>query len=80
LEQLLTQDFRKPKWEDVEANLQFIKEQVSDVFELPIKDKVFSTIDEMTESNALSKIQELIDYFGEIINKHSRAFLKEMTK
>ena len=80
LEQLLTQDFRKPKWEDVEANLQFIKEQVSDVFELPIKDKVFSTIDDMTEGNALRKIQELIDYFAEIINKHSRAFLNEMMK
>lgn len=80
LEQLLTQDFRKPKWEDVEANLQFIKEQVSDVFELPIKDKVFSTFDNMTESNALLKIKELIDYFGEIINKHSRAFLNEMMK
>ena len=80
LEQLLTQDFRKPKWEDVEANLQFIKEQVSNVFELPIKDKVFSTFDNMTESNALLKIKELIDYFGEIINKHSRAFLNEMMK
>ena len=80
LEQLLTQDFRKPKWEDVEANLQFIKEQVSDVFELPIKDKVFSTFDGITESNALLKIQELIDYFGDIINKHSRAFLKKMVE
>tara|TARA_R110000803_G_scaffold131122_2_gene198400 strand:- start:237 stop:1280 length:1044 start_codon:yes stop_codon:yes gene_type:complete len=78
LEQLLTQDFRKPKWEDVEANLQFIKEQVSDVFKLPIKDNVFSTFDDITESNALSKIQILIHYFGGIINSHSRLFLKDM--
>jgi len=78
LEQLLTQNFRKPKWEDIEANLQFIKEQVSDVFELPIKERVFSTFDDMTETNALRKIQELIDYFGGIINTHSRAFLKDM--
>ena len=80
LEQLLTQDFRKPKWEDVEANLQFIKEQVSDVFELSIKDKVFSTFDDITESNSLSKIKELIDYFGEIINKYSRTFLKTIAE
>lgn len=80
LELLLTQDFRKPKWEDVEANLQYIKEQVSDIFELPTKDKVFSTIDDMTEGNALAKIRELMNYFGEIINRHSRSFLKEMTK
>ena len=76
LELLLTQDFRKPKWEDVEENLQYIKEQVSDIFELPIKNKVFSTINDMTATNALVRIRELMTYFGEIINGHSRTFLK----
>ena len=80
LEQLLTQDFRKPKWEDVEANLQFIKEQVSDVYELPIKERVFSTFDDMTESNVLVKIRGLMDYFGDIISTHARAFLQQMVE
>ncbi len=80
LEQLLTQDFRKPEWTDVEANLQFIKEQLSNVYELPIKDRVFSTLDDMTESNALEKIRSLMDYFGEIISGHARAFLQQMVE
>ena len=80
LELLLTQDFRKPKWEDVEANLQYIKEQVSDIFELPIKEKVFSIFDDMTAPNALVRIRELMKYFGEIINGHSRTFLKTIAE
>ena len=80
LELLLTQDFRKPHWDDVEANLQYIKEQVSDIFELPIKEKVFSTIDDMTPANALARIRDLMKYFGEIINGHSRTFLKTIAE
>tara|TARA_R110001632_G_scaffold154191_1_gene272273 strand:+ start:10302 stop:11348 length:1047 start_codon:yes stop_codon:yes gene_type:complete len=78
LEQVLTQDFRKVKWEDVEANLQFIKEQVSNIYEVDIRNGVFSIIDDMTEKNALSQIKKLMEYFGGIINQHSRVFLKSL--
>jgi hypothetical protein len=75
LEKVLTQDFRKPKWEAVEANLQMIKEQLSSVFEIPFSDKVFAEIDKITEKSALSDIITLKDYFAKKINEYSKDFL-----
>ena len=78
LEMILTQDFRKPKWKDIEANLQYIKEQVSNIYEVHIREGVFSKINDMTAKNVLKGVQELIVYFGNIINSHSRSFLDKM--
>ena len=75
LEKVLTQDFRKPKWEAVEANLQMIKEQLSSVFEIPFSDKVFAEIDKITEKSALKDIITLKDYFAKKINEYSKDFL-----
>jgi hypothetical protein len=78
LEQVLTQDFRKAKWKDIEANLQYIKEQVSNIYEIPIKENVFSKINDMTAKNVLKGVRELIDYFGELINPHAKSFLQKL--
>ncbi len=78
LEQVLTQDFRKVKWEDVEENLQFIKEQISNVYQIPLNSSVFADIDDMTEKDALLRIADLIAYFTKVINEHSKSFLEKM--
>ena len=74
----MSQDFRKVKWKDVEENLQYIKEQISNIYKIPINSSVFSDIDDMTETNAVKTINELIDYFTDVINKHSKGFLEKL--
>lgn len=76
--QILEQDFRKVKWEDVEQNLQYIKEQISQIYQIPLTSSVFSDIDDMTEKTALPKLNDLIDYFTDVINKHSKGFLEKL--
>ena len=78
LEVVLTSKFRKPKWEDVEANLQFIKEQISTVYEIPLTDKLFDTINKATEKTVLRDVITLRDYFAGKINEASKAFLREI--
>ena len=75
LEILLDQP-RKPKWEDVEANLQFIKEQISSVYQVPLTESVFQNIDKITASSALKDIRTLKDYFQQKINTESKEYLK----
>ena len=75
LEKVLTQDFRKPKWEDIKNNLQFIKEQLSSVFEIPFSEKIFGEIDKISEKSALRDIITLKDYFLKKINEYSKDFL-----
>jgi hypothetical protein len=75
LEKLLTQDFRKPVWEEIKMNLQFIKEQLSSVFEIPFNEKVFAEIDKITEKSALKDIITIKDYFLKKINEYSKDFL-----
>jgi hypothetical protein len=75
LEKVLTQDFRKPKWEDIKNNLQFIKEQLSSVFEIPFNEKIFAEIDNITEKTALKDIITIKDYFAKKINEYSKDFL-----
>jgi hypothetical protein len=78
LEQILTQDFRKVEWKDVEENLQFIKEQISNIYQIPLNSSVFSDIDDMTEKDALVRVADLIEYFTKVINEHSKSFLEKM--
>jgi hypothetical protein len=75
LEVLLEQP-RKPRWEDVEANLQFIKEQISSVYKVPLTEKVFTDIDNISSSTALRDVRTLKDYFQQKINTESKEFLK----
>jgi len=76
--QILEQDFRKVAWKEVEENLQYIKEQISQIYQIPINSSVFSDIDDMTEKTALPKLNDLIDYFTEVINRHSKGFLERI--
>lgn len=76
LEILLDQP-RKPKWADVESNLQFIKEQISNVYKVPLTEKVFTDIDNITEKTALRDIRTLKDYFQSKINLESKKFLRD---
>lgn len=78
LQILLEQTFRKPKWADIEANLQFIKEQISTVYQVPLDEKIFKTIDAISEKNALSTIITLKTYFAEKINQNSKDFLRSI--
>lgn len=75
LETLLEQP-RKPKWEDVYSNLQFIKEQISTIYNVPLNEDVFKQIDAITSASALKDIRTLKDYFQEKINTQSKDFLK----
>jgi hypothetical protein len=75
LEVLLEQP-RKPKWEDVEANLQFIKEQISSVYQVPLTEQLFVDIDKITKQSALKDVLTLKDYFQKKINAESKEFLR----
>jgi len=75
LETLLEQP-RKPEWADVESNLQFIKEQISNIYNIPLTEGVFKNIDDITEKTALTDIRTLKDYFQQKINTESKEYLK----
>lgn len=74
--EILLEQPRKPKWEDVEANLQFIKEQISSVYQIPMTEGVFQNIDKITASSALKDVRTLKDYFQKKINTESKEYLK----
>jgi hypothetical protein len=76
LEKVLESKFRKIKWEDVVANLQFIKEQISQIYQIPLNDKLFDEINKITQTTALKEIKHLKDYFSEKINNASKDFLR----
>jgi hypothetical protein len=76
--EILLEQPREPKWEDVEANLQFIKEQISSVYKIPLTEGVFQNIDKITEKTAVRDIRTLKDYFQTKINTESKEFLKSM--
>lgn len=78
LQVLLEQTFRRPKWVDIEANIQFIKEQISTVYKVPLDEKIFKTIDAISDKNALSTIKTLKTYFAEKINQNSKDFLRSI--
>jgi uncharacterized protein YaaR (DUF327 family) len=75
LEKVLTSD-KKPKWEDVVANLQFIKEQISQIYKIPLTESVFKNINSVTPTNVLSTVKTLKDYFLTKINNDSKDFLR----
>lgn len=77
LETLLSQP-RKPKWEDVQANLQFIKEQISSVYKIPLTERVFADIDAIKQETAMRDITTIKDYFQGKINTESKAFLRSL--
>jgi hypothetical protein len=79
LESVLEQP-RKPKWEDVAANIQFIKEQFSHLYKVDITQSTFKYLDGITAKTALPKIKKLRDYLVDVVNRHSTAFLAEMMK
>lgn len=74
--EILLEQQKKPKWADVEANLQFIKEQISDVYQVPLSESIFQNIDKITEKSALKDIRTLRDYFQTKINTESKEYLK----
>jgi hypothetical protein len=76
LETLLTFPDKKPEFKDVFANLQFIKEQLASIYQVPFADSVFRQIDLVTPKSVLPTIQTLIHYFKEKINKISKKYLK----
>ena len=73
---ILEQKFRKPEWKDVEANIQFIKEQISQIYKIPIESSVFKTLDKITPKTAEKTLMALKDYFAQKVNNHSKEFLK----
>lgn len=75
LETLLEQP-RRPKWDDVEANLQFIKEQISTIYNVPLNEDIFKQIDSTTMTTAPKNIRTLKDYFQTKINNETKDFIK----
>lgn len=78
LDTLLNQTFRRVAWIDVYNNLQFIKEQISQVYQVPVAEKVFGQIDRVKRSNIRSLVVALKDYFSNKVNSESKEFLKNM--
>jgi hypothetical protein len=76
LAKVIESDFKKVKWEDVQANLQYIKEQISKIYEIPLTDKLFEEINKITASTALKEVMALKEYFAENINNQSKEFLR----
>lgn len=76
LETLLTFPDKKPEFQDVFANLQFIKEQLASIYQVPFADSVFRQIDLVTAKTVLPTIRTLIHYFRDKINKISKKYLK----
>jgi len=75
LSTLLTNTFRDVPWEDVRANLQFIKEEISQVYKVPLNEQIFERIDDCNSESALDIITTLQDYFSRKINQESKTFL-----
>jgi hypothetical protein len=78
LDTLLNQTFRKVAWIDAYNNLQFIKVQISQVYEVPVAQKVFKQIDQVKKSNIRNLVVTLKDYFSNKVNSESKDFLKNM--
>ena len=77
LETVITSQFRNVKWEDVVANLQFIKEQISNIYKIPLTGDLFKMIDNITPKTALRDIRTLTDYFSVKINNQSKDYLRQ---
>lgn len=77
LEVLLEQDFRPVEFKDIYNNLQVIKEQIANVYKVPLSDKLFEKIDDLTSRNVLEGVKWLIDYFQKKININSKEFLSK---
>lgn len=73
--QLLDNTFRDVEWDDVRANLQFIKEQISQIYEVPMGEGIFQQIDNCTANTVKSVLVTLQDYFSKKINQESKSFL-----
>ena len=78
LDTLLNETFRKVAWIDAYNNLQFIKEQISQVYQVPVAQKVFKQIDQVKKNNIRSLVVALKDYFTNKVNIESKEFLKNM--
>lgn len=76
LETLMTGDFRHPPFEDIRDNLQMIKEQIAEIYSIPVKNSIFSEIDDATPASALSLVRSIKDYFSQKINEISKDFLR----
>ena len=74
---LLENTFREVLWEDVRNNLQFIKEQISRVYEIPLRNNdLFQRIDDCTPESCYQIIKTLKDYFSKKIMQESKDFLR----
>lgn len=80
LEKVIDSDFQAVTWEDVEANLQHIKELISKIYEIPLTDKLFEEINKTTPRTVKKDVGTLLKYFQEKINDASKDFLREMMK
>jgi len=76
LDTLLGNTFRAVSWEDVWNNLQFIKAQIGQVYQVPVTDDLFAQIDQCSKDTAHATIRTLLDYFAGKINAQSKDFLR----
>jgi hypothetical protein len=75
LQILLENTFREVHWDDVRNNLQFIKEQLSQIYEVPMRNDLFQRLDECTPETVHFVVSTLQDYFAKKINQESKDFL-----
>lgn len=66
-----------PPFKEVKANLQYIKEKLSTIYQIPIAQSVFKKIDEAKPETVQKIINTLIDSFKTKINSVSKAYLKK---
>jgi hypothetical protein len=80
LEKVLESDFKKVTWTDIEANLQYIKQLISNVYKIPLTNQLFNEINKTSPTTVKKDVKTLLDYFKKKINDSSKDFLKELMK
>jgi len=77
LQQLYDNKIEKPpSFEEMKANLQYLKEKLSTIYDVPIAQSVFEKINDVTPENIRRVIDTLIDSFKTKINTVSKAYLR----
>jgi len=75
---------KPPKADDIHNNLQIVKQSLSNVFSIPLKETISKEIDKMCNIHSLPFLKRNItimrNYLERIINQESLAFLKSAVK
>lgn len=78
IELLMEQKFRPVEWSVIYDNLQLIKEEIANVYQIALSDDFFEMINKMKPTTAPRQLQIIKAYFMEKINESSGKFMKTL--